>query len=683
MRKKIIAVIFCILAVLLIVPSFVFAETTETTETIVSTETTASTEAIQTPLEIIKQPTDARGQVGDTVSASVEATGEELEYLWYVKAAGDAEFLASTITENVYSCVLKNAEFKLELYCVITDAYGNCVTSATVKLSPSLPLKILKQPKKSNTPVGETVTVTVKAQGEKVSYRWYEKLPGKKSFQKTSVTTASYSWKAAKKTSGRQVYCVIVDAYGNQVKTKTVTLTCFVPLKITKQPTHVGVKAGKISKTTVTATGEGLKYQWYYKNPKDKKFKKSSIKSKTYSWTMKTKYSGRQTYCIITDTYGNQVKTNVVTHKIPTKLKVTKQPENGYAKIGKTVKASLSAAGDSLSYRWYIQYPGDTKFQKTSITKKTYSAKMSEKMIGAQAYCLITDMFGNKTKSKVISFAIAHAEFERSLYKVKPGATKTLDLLLKPADTVDEIVWKSSNTKIAKVNAKGVVTGVKNGTVTITATGKTTGFRATCTVKVCNVKQVAITFDDGPGKYTAELLTFLKENDIRVTFFLVGNRINTYKNTVKRMVEEGHEVGYHSWKHDIQTKLSNEKIISDYKKSTKIFKSITGTEFTLWRTPGGGRSTRVLNQIALPHIMWSVDTLDWKYRDSSRTNKVIQKNAKDGSIVLLHDIHKSTVKGAMKALEKMQDGDYEFVTVTELLSRKGKTPKPHTTYSRG
>ena len=686
MRKRIFAVIFCLMAVLMVVPFLTLAETTDipdATETTEATEATETTEPEQIPLEIVKEPADVRGQVGAKVSVAVKATGEDLQYQWYVKAAGDKEFSASTVIKNTYSCVLKNEKFSVQVYCVITDAYGNTVTTRTAKVTTSLPLKILTQPKNSKTPIGDTVTVSVKAQGEKLKYRWYAKDPGQKSFQKSSVTTANYKWKAAKKTSGRQVYCIITDSYGNQVKTKVVTLTSFTPLKITKQPTHVGVKAGKISKTTVTATGDGLKYQWYYKNPKDKKFKKSSIKSKTYSWTMKTKYSGRQTYCIITDMYGNKVKTDVVIHKIPTQLKVTKQPENAYQKIGKTIKASFTAAGDKVSYRWYIKYPGETNFTKISVTSKTFSAKMSEKMIGAQAYCAIADMFGNKSKTKVITFAIAHAEFERSLYKVKPGAKKTLDVLIKPADTDDKIVWTSSNPKIAKVNSKGVVTGVKNGTVTVSAIGETTGFLATCTVKVCNVKQVAITFDDGPGPYTAELLTFLKENDIRVTFFLVGNRLNTYKNTMKRMVAEGHEIGYHSWKHDIQTKLKNEKIISDYKKTAKILRSLTGAEFTLWRTPGGGRSDRVLKQIALPHIMWSVDTLDWKYRDSSRTNQVIQKQAKDGSIVLLHDIHKSTVKGAMKALKEMQDGDYEFVTVTELLSRKGKTPKPHTTYSKG
>lgn len=454
------------------------------------------------------------------------------------------------------------------------------------------------------------------------------------------------------------------------------------PVQIKKQPTHAAAAAGEKAKTTVKASGDGLKYQWYYKNPDASKFKKSSITSKTYSFKMTKAKSGRQVYCVIKDAYGNKVKTQTVTLKIPKQLKITKQPVDVLAELGTTGKITTKASGDKVTYRWYVKGPEETKFQKTSTEGKSYSLKLTQENIGTQAYCQITDMFGNRIKTQTVTFAVAKGEFDRTLYKVKPGAKRTVEMEILPADTGDEIIWTSSNPKIAKVNAEGVITGVKKGTVTITARGKNTGFVATCQVKVCNVKQVAITFDDGPSKYTAELLDVLKENDIRVTFFLVGNRISSYKNTVKRLVEEGHEIGYHSWEHENQTKLSNSEIAGDYQKAAKTLKKIAGGEFTLWRTPGGSRNDRVLQQIDLPHIMWSYDTLDWKYRSSSRTCKVIKK-AKDGDIVLLHDLHKTTVKGAIKALQQMQAGDYEFLTVTELLSRKGKTPKDHATYYSG
>lgn len=665
MKKRVFASILCLLVLVTLLPVQALA-----------------TEKI-TPLKITKQPENGRGQLGERMLTTVEATGDDLTYTWYVRDPRNSEFLVSSIKKNVYSFILKKGNSGRLLYCVITDKYGNSLKTNTVNVSTPVPLKITKQPKNTSGILSSTVKIKITAQGDGLKYRWYIKDPGESSFHKTTDKKATYQWEANKKESGRKVYCIVYDAYGNRIKSNIVTLKCISPLKIEKQPTNAAAAAGSVVKTTVKASGDGLKYQWYYANPNSSKFKKSSINSKTYSTEMTKAKSGRKVYCIITDAYGNKVKTQTVTLKIPKQLKIITQPNDVYTKLGTTGKANVKASGEALTYRWYIKKPDATAFKKSSSTGKSFSLKMTKENLGTQAYCLVTDMYGKKIKTDIITFAVAKAEFNRTLYKIKPKAKRTLELEILPAGTNDEIIWTSSNPKVAKVNAKGVVTGVKNGTVTITARGVNTGFAAFCQVKVCDVKQVAITFDDGPGPYTAELLDFLKENDIRVTFFLVGNRLNTYKNTVKRMAEEGHEIGYHSWKHDIQTKLSNSKIISDFNKSAKILKNIAGAEFTLWRTPGGGRSDRVLNQIPLPHIMWSVDTLDWKYRDSNRTNKVIQNYSKDGSIVLLHDIHKTTVKGAMKALKEMQDGDYEFLSVTELLSRNGKSPKDHKTYFKG
>ena len=225
--------------------------------------------------------------------------------------------------------------------------------------------------------------------------------------------------------------------------------------------------------------------------------------------------------------------------------------------------------------------------------------------------------------------------------------------------------------------------GVKNGTVTITASGIYSGLTASCTVKVCNVIQVAITFDDGPGARTTELLNFLKEQDIKVTFFLQGIRLNTYPSAVKQMAADGHEIGYHSYNHTEQTTLSNAAIIKEYESTNQTLKNICGQEFTLWRAPGGGISERVLSCIPLPHIMWSVDTLDWKSLNANSVYNQVIRYSRDGSIVLMHDIHSSTVTGAMWALKEMQAGDYEFVTVTEILSRDGTPPEAGKNYHNG
>jgi len=160
----------------------------------------------------------------------------------------------------------------------------------------------------------------------------------------------------------------------------------------------------------------------------------------------------------------------------------------------------------------------------------------------------------------------------------------------------------------------------------------------------------------------------------------VGNRMNSYSSIVKREAAEGHEIGYHSYAHAMQTGLSSEQIISDFQKSDEILYNLTGRHFTLWRTPGGSYSDRVVSCVPLPHIMWNEDTLDWKHRNTYSVYSAIINRANDGDIILMHDLYTSTVDGSIMAMEQMLKGDYEFLTVTELLSRDGTPPENSKTY---
>lgn len=308
------------------------------------------------------------------------------------------------------------------------------------------------------------------------------------------------------------------------------------------------------------------------------------------------------------------------------------------------------------------------------------SGKLTTKGYGKAT---ITAKLPNGSKAKVtvtVVPPITDISFGQSLYKVKPGNSRTLDIVLTPADTGEELVWSSSDTSIATVNSDGTVTGVAYGTVTITAKGKYSGIKATCKVKVCNVKQVAITFDDGPSPHTAQLLDYLRKSGIPATFFMVGNRLESYPNTVKQMVADGHEIGYHSYAHVLHSYLDSSKISSDFKTSAKILKELTGAEFTVWRSPGGDFNNRILKCIPLPHIMWSIDTRDWEVLNTETVYRNVL-SARDGDIILLHDLYSTSVNGAIKAMKEMLAGDYEFLTVTELLSRSGNAPKNSTSYA--
>ena len=195
-------------------------------------------------------------------------------------------------------------------------------------------------------------------------------------------------------------------------------------------------------------------------------------------------------------------------------------------------------------------------------------------------------------------------------------------------------------------------------------------------------KLIAITFDDGPGKYTAELLDALKKYNAKATFFLVGTCVERYPELVKREVEEGHQVANHSWDHTKLTTLSPDGIFSQLSKTENAIDKACGKDLgtLMVRPPYGSSNSAVQNSANAPLIFWSVDTLDWKYRNAETVKNNIVNNAKDGAIILLHDIHSTSVQGAIAAMEELTGQGYTFVTVSELFRRKGITMSNGTGY---
>lgn len=203
---------------------------------------------------------------------------------------------------------------------------------------------------------------------------------------------------------------------------------------------------------------------------------------------------------------------------------------------------------------------------------------------------------------------------------------------------------------------------------------------------------IALTFDDGPtggtDGLTVQLLDGLKERGVHATFFMCGYRIKDFHTHMDRYLAEGHELGNHTMNHPqkpILAKMSADGIYKEVADNNDLIKSYTGQAASVMRPVGGALSNTLkstMKDLGLPIINWSVDTEDWKYHDAARVKRVIVEQARDGDIVLMHDLYPTTVQGALDAIDELQAQGYAFVTVNELAQIKGVTLEPGSVYSR-
>ncbi len=263
-------------------------------------------------ITITKNLSSLSATSGSDVKISVGAIGVGLTYKWYFKNKNASSFaLTNTFKSNSYSIKMDSTRASRQVYCEITNAFGKTVRTNIATLG--MAVDITKQPESIAVQSGNIAKVTVKASGEGKTYQWYYKDKNATKFALTKTFTGdSYYVEMNGTRASRQVYCVITDKYGNSKKTNTVTLGMAV--KITKQPISVKTSNGKEARTTVTASGEGKTYKWYYKDKGMTEFKyTSSFKGNSYYVTMTNARAGRQVYCIVTDKYGNSEKSNIVT----------------------------------------------------------------------------------------------------------------------------------------------------------------------------------------------------------------------------------------------------------------------------------------------------------------------------------------------------------------------------------
>lgn len=297
----------------------------------------------------------------------------------------------------------------------------------------------------------------------------------------------------------------------------------------------------------------------------------------------------------------------------------------------------------------------------TTITATTYN--------GLTADCTL-----------VVKKAPNSVALEKDSVQLGMGGTYEISPVIPEESACSKFTYKSSDEAVASVS-KGKVTANGEGTATITVSTYN-GKSAELDVEVTKVKNfdkmLALTFDDGPYRpTTTKLLDALKERGIKATFFMVGNRIGDAPDLVQRMLDEGHELGNHSWDHSTLTANNTADQIG---RTDQALTDACGQASTVFRSPYGAYDNDVLRIANKPQMYWSVDTEDWKHKDATYVKNYIIDHASDGAIILTHDIHETSVDGVIAALDTLIAQGYVMVTTSDLIARNGTPPAAGSTY---
>jgi len=189
---------------------------------------------------------------------------------------------------------------------------------------------------------------------------------------------------------------------------------------------------------------------------------------------------------------------------------------------------------------------------------------------------------------------------------------------------------------------------------------------------------IAMTFDDGPhASNTPRLLDMLKARNIRATFFTVGSRTVTYPGIMRRIIADGHELANHTWTHPKLSSLSDNAVRSELKRAHSALVNL-GVAPRMYRPPYGAITARqkqwIMNEFGYPTIQWSVDPEDWRTKSAALTRSRILNQTRPGAIILVHDIHVSSIDAMPGTLDGLLAKGFRFVKVSELMEM-GNRPR--------
>ena len=197
---------------------------------------------------------------------------------------------------------------------------------------------------------------------------------------------------------------------------------------------------------------------------------------------------------------------------------------------------------------------------------------------------------------------------------------------------------------------------------------------------------VALTFDDGPSRYTWRLLDILEAHGARATFCVLGDLSHANREVLIRAVEMGNEVIGHSWDHSRMVGMPEEEVRRQILDTSRAIEEITGIRTNIFRPPYGtidDELKRISGELGYAILYWSIDPEDWRYRDADHVYEAIMRYMRNGSIVLSHDLYRSTVDAMERLIPRLIAEGYQLVTVSELLIHAHGSIEPGVVYING
>ena len=180
--------------------------------------------------------------------------------------------------------------------------------------------------------------------------------------------------------------------------------------------------------------------------------------------------------------------------------------------------------------------------------------------------------------------------------------------------------------------------------------------------------RVALTFDDGPSKYTTSLLDGLRKRGVRATFFLQGQCSEGKEEVIKQMQEDGHLIGNHTFHHVQLTKLSDEQAKQEVVSTSNAIYEITGIYTSYIRPPFGEWKKGLDYNVTMIPVLWTIDSRDWYTQNTPVIVNEVMKQVEDGDIILMHDCYKTSVESALQIVDQLKEQGYELVTVDEMIA---------------